>query len=78
MAEKVLLKEETDSCGTGALEFPPPPPDELDGLLLPHAAMTRLALAAIATAAADFVTECKKTTSLTGGTYRIAGPVEPA
>jgi hypothetical protein len=77
MAEKLLLNCETDSCGTGALEFPPPP-EELDGLLLPQAATTRDALAAMAIAAADFVTECKKTTSLTGGTYRIAYPAGPA
>ncbi len=39
-------------------------------LELPQAATTSAALAAIAATAADFVTECKKTTSLMGGTCR--------
>ncbi|HUZ27166.1 MAG TPA: hypothetical protein VMV07_25735 [Streptosporangiaceae bacterium] len=45
----------------------------MDELLLPQAATTSAALAAMAAAAADFVTECKKTTSLMGGTIRIYG-----
>jgi hypothetical protein len=36
------------------------------GVLLPHAAMTRAAPAAVATQAALFVTCCKETTSLIG------------
>jgi hypothetical protein len=66
IAEKLLFSEDTDSCGTGPPLEPDPPPDD-DGELLPQAATTRAALAAIATAAADFVTERKITTSLIGG-----------
>jgi hypothetical protein len=68
MAEKLLLSDEIDSCGTEvlALELEPP---LAEVPLLPQAATTRAALAAIAATAAVFVTECKKTTSLIGGTH---------
>jgi hypothetical protein len=52
---------------------PDPPP------LLPQAATTSAALATMAAAAAVFVTECKKTTSLMGGTFGTTGhwPIPP-
>jgi hypothetical protein len=69
MAEKLLLSAVIDSFGTELLV----PAVELLLLpevpLLPQAATTRAALAAIAANAAVFVTECKKTTSLIGGTH---------
>jgi len=69
MAEKLLLRSDTEMLGAGALEPPPEPLPPLDdGLLLPQAATTSAALAAMAAAAADLVTERKKTTSLMGGT----------
>ena len=78
MAEKELLSELTEICGTGAeLEPPPLEPDGVLLLELPHAASASAALAAIATPAADFVTECKKTTSLTGGTCRDMPDADP-
>ena len=70
MAEKLLLSELTEICGTGAELEPPPPELGVELLELPHAASASAALAARATPAADLVTECKKTTSLTGGTCR--------
>ncbi|HEY1641448.1 MAG TPA: hypothetical protein VGG35_12220, partial [Streptosporangiaceae bacterium] len=72
IAEKLLLRSVTEICGTGALE-PELPEEPPDGLLLPQAATTRAALAAMAAVAAVFVTECKKTTSLMGGTIQITG-----
>jgi hypothetical protein len=73
MAEKELFSELTDSCGTGPAELEPEPEDELDVPLLPQAARTRAALATIAAAAAVFVTECNKTTSLMDGTWPMDG-----
>jgi hypothetical protein len=75
IAEKLLFSEVTESCGVGPLLVLELELEELlDGALLPQAATTSAALAAMAVAAAAFVTECKKTTSLMGGTCPIAGP----
>jgi len=73
MAEKLLLSELTEIDGTAAAGELEPPPALLVLELLLQPAMTSAALAAMAAAAADFVTECKKTTSLMGGTIRIRG-----
>jgi hypothetical protein len=73
IAEKSLVSEVAEICGTGA-ELEPEPPDPEDALL-PQAATTSAALAAMAAAAAVFVTECKKTTSLMGGTISDHRPL---
>jgi hypothetical protein len=83
MAEKLLLRLVTLSCGTFfAPELEPLPLLLLEPPLLPQAASTSAALAATAAAAAVFVTEIKKTTSLIGGTYaelrRRGTPHDPA
>jgi hypothetical protein len=68
MAEKLLLSAVIDSFGTELL-VPAVELLLLEVPLLPQAAATKAALAAIAANAAVFVTECKKTTSLIGGTH---------
>jgi hypothetical protein len=71
IAVKLLLISLSESCGTAALLLPllaEEPDDELP--LLPHAAMTRAALAAHAVSATVLVTERNWTTSLWGGTNR--------
>jgi hypothetical protein len=73
MAEKVLLSDATDSCGTAADLVVAVDEELADVPLLPQAATTSAALAATAAAATVLVTGSKKTTSLLGGNVRVTG-----
>jgi len=71
MAEKLLLSELTDSCGHGARRRRPSSssrPRGSEGELLPQGAEHQRRAGEHRRGGAVFVTECKKTTSLTGGT----------
>jgi hypothetical protein len=72
MAENELLIWLRESWGIAALLLPLPA--ELDGELLPQAAMTRAALPATAVSATFLVTEYNGTTSLWAGTCRGVSP----